>query len=276
MPPAKHPKLIITVAPVGSLPTTTDNPNLPVTPEAIIEDGIACWEAGASILHYHARDKDQKACLDYDFFAKVLEGLRKHTRLIVQISTGFRAPVHRDDRIRAVDLRPDMMSLNVGSVNLPRGPYPNDPVDVEYYAAKMIEYGVKPEIECFDLSHIHAGITLWKRGLIKDPPFFDMVLNVKNALPYHPRHLVHMVDTLPESALWSVIGVGPAQLPASTLGIVMGGNCRVGLEDNLFYAYKDLATNARLVQRVVRLAAELQRDVATPDEARAMPKIENS
>jgi len=95
-------------------------------------------------------------------------------------------------------------------------------------------------------------------------------------LPYHPKHLVHMVESLPPGALWSVIGVGPAQLPASTMGIVMGGNCRVGLEDNLFYAYKHLATNRRLVERVVRLAGELQREVATPDEARAMLRIENS
>lgn len=276
MPPPKHPKLIITAAPLGSVPTKADNPHLPVTPEEIIEDGIRCWEAGASILHFHARDKDQKPSLDYGFFAKVLEGLRKHTRLIVQISTGFRTPVHRDDRIRAVDLRPDMMSLSVGSVNLPRGPYPNDPVDVEYYAGKMIEYGVKPEIECFDLSHIHAGIALWKKGLIKDPPWFDMVLNVKNALPYQPRHLIHMVDTLPADVMWSVIGVGPAQLPATTMAIVMGGNCRVGLEDNLFYSYKQLATNAQLVARVVRLAHELQREVATADEARKMLHIENS
>ncbi len=276
MPAPRHEKLIITVAPVGSYATTADTPHLPVTPSAIIEDGIACWEAGASIIHYHARDKDQKSCLDYDFFARVMEGLRKHTTLIIQISTGFRAPVHRDDRIRAVDLRPDMMSLNVGSVNLPKGPYSNDPVDVDYYAQKMLDYGVKPEIECFDLSHIYAGINLMKKGLILDPPWFDMVMNVKNALPYHPRHLVHMVDTLPPGALWSVIGVGPAQLPASTLGIVMGGNCRVGLEDNLFYAYKDLSTNRRLVERVVRMAGELQRDVATPAEARAILQIRNS
>lgn len=276
MPPRQHPKLIVTVAPVGSYATTADTPHLPVTPDAIIEDGIRCWEAGASILHYHARDKDQKPCLDYDFFARVLEGLRKHTRLIIQISTGFRSPAHRDDRIRAVDLRPDMMSLNVGSVNLPKGPYPNDPKDVEYYAAKMIEYGVKPEIECFDLSHIYAGIDLWKRGLIKDPPYFDMVMNIKTALPYHPRHLVHMVDTVPAEGMWSVIGVGPAQLPATTMGILMGGHCRVGLEDNLFYGYRQLATNAQLVERVVRLANELQREVATPDEARAMLRIENS
>ena len=269
-------KLIITVAPIGSFAFKKDTPYLPVTPSELIEDGIKCWEAGASILHYHARDKDEKPCLDYDFFAKVLEGLRKHTRLIVQISTGFRFPHHRDDRIRAVDLRPDMMSLNVGSVNLARGPYINDPVDVEYYAGKMIEYGVKPEIECFDVSHIHAGIALMKKGLIKDPPYFDFVLGVQNALPFSARHLLHMIESLPPGALWSVIGVAKAQLPASTLGIILGGNSRVGLEDNIFYSYKVLATNEQLVQRTVRLAKELQREIATPDEARAMLGITNS
>ncbi|MEO8450902.1 MAG: 3-keto-5-aminohexanoate cleavage protein [Gemmatimonadota bacterium] len=269
-------KLIITVAPIGSFATKADTPHLPVTPDEVIENGIQCWEAGASILHYHARDKDQKPSLDYGFFARVLEGLRKHTKLIVQISTGFRFPHDREDRIRAADLRPDMMSLNVGSVNLARGPYINDPKDVEYYAGKMIEYGVKPEIECFDVSHIHAGIDLAKRGLIKDPPYFDFVLGVKNALPYSPAHLIHMIGTLPPGALWSVIGVGKAQLPASTLGIILGGNSRVGLEDNIFYSYKVLATNRQLVERVVRLANELQREVATPDEARQMLSITNS
>jgi 3-keto-5-aminohexanoate cleavage enzyme len=101
-------------------------------------------------------------------------------------------------------------------------------------------------------------------------------MNIKTALPYHPRHLVHMVDTVPAEGMWSVIGVGPAQLPATTMGIIMGGHCRVGLEDNIFYGYRQLATNAQLVERVVRLANELQREVATPDEARAMLRIENS
>ncbi len=269
-------KLIITVAPIGSFATRADTPYLPVTPDEVVEDGIRCWEAGASILHFHARDAEQRPSLDYGFFARTVEGLRKYTRLIVQISTGFRFPHHRDDRIRAVDLRPDMMSLNVGSVNLARGPYVNAPDDVEYYAGKMLEYGVKPEIECFDVSHIHAGIDLWKRGLIKDPPYFDFVMGVKNAIPWSPRHLLHMIETVPPGALWSVIGVGRAQLPASTMGIILGGNCRVGLEDNLFYSYKVLARNVELVQRVVRLAAELQRDVATPDEARALLGITNS
>lgn len=269
-------KLILTVAPNGSVPTKRDTPHVPITPAEVIEDGIACWEAGAAILHFHARDADQKPCLDYDYFATVLEGLRKHTTLIVQMSTGSRLNPDREARIRAVDLKPDMMSLNVGSINFPLGPYINRPEDAEYWAAKMQEYGVKPEIECFDASHVEAGVRLWKKGLIDDPPFFDVVLNVKNGLSYTPRNLLNLIEMMPREALWSCIGVGKAQLPVSTLGMLLGGHCRVGLEDNPYYAYHVLATNRQLVERAVRIAGELQRPLATPAEARQMLRIRNS
>ncbi len=269
-------KLIITVAPNGSVPTKETTPYVAITAEEVIEDGIKCWEAGASILHYHARDKDQKPCLDYDYFARVMEGLRKYTTLIVQMSTGSRLVQDRDARVRAVDLKPDMMSLNVGSINFPLGPYINKPEDAEYWAGKMQEYGVKPEIECFDASHIEAGVRLWRKGLIDDPPFFDFVLGVKNALSYTPQNMLNLINMLPADARWNCIGVGRAQLPVSTLGMILGGHSRVGIEDNIYYSYKVLATNAQLVGRAVRLANELQREVATPAEARQMLKIKNS
>jgi len=269
-------KLIITVAPNGSVPTKQDTPHVPVVPDEVVEQGIKCWEAGASVLHYHARDAQQKPCLDYDFFAKVLEGLRKHTDLIVQISTGSRLEPDRDARIRAVDLKPDMMSLNVGSINFPRGPYINKPEDAEYWAGKMQEFGVKPEIECFDSSHIETGIRLWRMGLIDDPPLFDMVLGVKNALSFTPRNMINLIEMMPVGSLWNCIGIGKAQLPVSTLGIILGGHSRVGLEDNIYYSYKTLATNDQLVSRLVRLAGELQRPVATPAEARKILSIKNS
>jgi 3-keto-5-aminohexanoate cleavage enzyme len=269
-------KLILTVAPNGSVPTKRDTPHVPITPDEVIEDGIKCWEAGAAVLHYHARDAEQKPCLDYDYFARVLEGLRKHTDLIVQISTGSRLVPDREARIRAVDLKPDMMSLNVGSINFPRGPYINHPEDAEYWASRMQEAGVKPEIECFDASHVEAGCRLHRMGLIDDPPFFDFVLGVKNALSFTPQNLLGLIAMLPAGAQWNCIGIGKAQLPVSTLGIILGGHSRVGLEDNIYYSYRVLATNAQLVGRAVRLANELQRDIATPAEARAMLRIRNS
>ncbi|MBK8647457.1 MAG: 3-keto-5-aminohexanoate cleavage protein [Gemmatimonadetes bacterium] len=268
-------KLIITVAPNGPVATKEHTPHVAVTVEEVIETGIACWEAGASILHYHARDANQQACLDYDFYARVLEGLRKHTTLIVQMSTGWGLD-DREGRIRAVDLRPDMMSLNVGSVNFPQGPYINRSDYAEYWTAKMQEYGVRPEIECFDASHIEAGTRLWKMGLIDDPPFFDFVLGVQHALSFTPQNMLTLMNLLPAGAKWSCIGVGRAQLPVSTLGMILGGHCRVGIEDNLYYSHKVLATNVQLVERAVRLAKELQREIATPAEARQLLGITNS
>ena len=245
-----------------------------VTPNEVIETGIRCWEAGASIIHCHARDAEQRPSLDYDFFARVVEGLRKHTDLIVQLSTGWRrGDLDCEGRIRHIDLAPDMMSLNIGSVNFPRGPYVNTPEDAEFWAKRMQERGVKPEIECFDMSHVEFGVRLWQRGLIDDPPFFNFVLGIKTALGFSARTLVTLVDMLPPQARWNVIGIGAEQLPATTMGILMGGNSRVGLEDNIYYSYKVLATNEQLVARVKRLADELQREVASPGEARKLLRI---
>jgi len=273
-------KLIITVAPNGSVARKEHTPHVPVTPDELVEDAIKCWKAGAAVLHFHARDKDQNPCLDYDFFERALTGIRANTDLIVQISTGARLGATREDRIRAVALKPDMMSLNVGSVNFPRGGvYVNLPADAEYWAAAMQEHGVKPEIECFDLSHIEAGARLMDMGLIRRPALFNFVLGVKHALSYSPEHLLHMIRSIPRSpgdAMWNVIGIGPHQLKTTALAIVLGGHCRVGIEDNLYYSYQVLATNAQLVERAVRLAGELQREVATPREARGMLGIEGS
>jgi len=145
-------KLIITVAPNGGVPTKEHNPNVPVTPDEIIEQGGACCEAGAAVLHFHARDKDQKGCFDYEFTRKVLEGLRRRCDIIVQPTSG--GWVDKEIRIQAVDLKPDMMSLNVGSINFRGRVYINSPPDVDYLAEKMLAYGVKPEIECYDFSHV--------------------------------------------------------------------------------------------------------------------------
>src|SRR6185295_12625324 len=141
---------------------------------------------------------------------------------------------------------------------------------------KMLQYGVRPEIECYDFSHIEAGIDLIDRGLIEKPALFDFVLGIKRTISYSPKHLMNMIDMVPPGNLWSVIGIGRHQLSTQTLAIVLGGNCRVGLEDNLYYAHRVLATNQQLVERAVRLAKELQREVATPAEARKILGIKNS
>jgi 3-keto-5-aminohexanoate cleavage enzyme len=269
-------KMIITVAVNGSMPTKKDNPNVPVTPEEVIEDTVRCSEAGASIVHIHARDKDQGPSHDFEFFKKCVEGIRKRCDIIVQISTGSRTGTFKEVRISAAPLRPDMMSLNTGSCNFDHGPYVNSIQDVEYWLGVMNEYNIKPEVECFDLSHVFIGMDMYKKGLIKDPPMFNIILGMKGALPFTPQNFAHIYNCIPDYAYFNVIGVGRHQLTMCGLAASLGGNCRVGLEDNLYYSYKVLASNVQLVERAVRISKEMQRPIATPAEARKILDIKNS
>ena len=272
----RNKSLIITVAINGSLGTKDDNPNIPVTPEEIIEDAVACCEAGASVVHIHARTPDQKPSHDYDFFAKCIEGIRDNCDIITQISTGSRGNVDRETRVQAADLKPDMMSLNSGCCNFPDRPYINSLSDIEYWLGEMRKYSVIPEIECFDLSHLYTGLDMAEKGLIDKPLIFNIILGMHGALPFTPKNFMHMWDIVPEDALVNSIGVGRYQLPATTLSTVLGGMVRVGLEDNQYYAYKVLASNVQLVERAVRIGKELQRDIATPAESRKLLGIKNS
>lgn len=269
-------KMIITVAVNGSLPTKKDTPYVPVTPEEVTEDTLRCWEAGAAVVHIHARDKEQRPSHDYEFFARCLEGLRSRCDIIVQFSTGARGNVDRETRIRSADLRPDMMSLNAGSSNFATHAFVNSLQDIEFWVSRMNEYDIKPEIECFDVGHVFTGIELGRRGLLKPPLLFTIILGVQGALPFTPQNFMHVYSCIPDDAHFSVIGVGRYQLPMVALSTALGGNVRVGLEDNIYYSYKVLATNRQLVERAVRLSKECQREIATPAEARKILGIENS
>jgi 3-keto-5-aminohexanoate cleavage enzyme len=269
-------KMIVTVAVNGSVPKKEDNPHVPVTPEEVVEDSLKCAEAGASVVHIHARDEEEEPCHDYEFFQECVEQLRAQSDLIIQLSTGARVPTPREVRIQAVDLRPDMMSLNAGCCNFPNGPYVNSVEDIEFWLEKMNAFDVRPEVECFDVSHMHTGIALHERGLIESPVLFNLVLGVKGALPFTPHSFMHMWDTVPDDAQFNVTGVARSQLPLSVLSTILGGHVRVGLEDNLYYSYGELATNVELVERAVRIANEAQREVATPAEARELLGIVNS
>jgi len=269
-------KAIITVAVNGSLPTKEMTPHVPVTPQEVVEDTMRCWEAGASVVHIHARTKDQKPCHDIEFFQECLEGIRARCDMIVQFSTGARGPVDPETRIRSARLRPDMMSLNSGSCNFPHGPYINSLQDLDYWLEEMRKYDVRPEIECFDLSHLFTGLTLIEKGTIEKPVVFNIILGVHGALPFTPQNFMHILDCIPDEFMFNVIGVGRYQLPMVGLAAILGGNVRVGLEDNLFYSYKVLATNRQLVERAARILKEFQREIATPAEARGMLGIKNS
>ena len=262
-------KLIITVAPTGSVPTKDNTPHIPITPEEIIQTGIQCEKAGAAIIHIHARDpKTQSPSTDYVLFKEICDGLREETNLILQISTGGRAGAAYEDRSDRLALEPEMASLTTGSVNFPTAVYANSPELITRLARDMKQYQIKPEMEIFDVSMVQNAVDLAARELVENPMHFDFVMGLKGAIPATIENLVHLKNTLPAQATWTVAGIGAAQLPMGTHAIAMGGHVRVGLEDCIYFSKGKLATNEALVERMVKIADTLMRPVATPDDAR--------
>ncbi len=260
--------LVITVAPTGSIPSRDTTPHVPIAPEEIAEDCVRCAGAGASVCHVHVREPDGRPSSRTEYFRQVLEELRSRTDAVVQISTGGRAGSGYEERAGRLDLRPEMASLTTGSVNFPEGVYANPRDLVERLAGRMKLLGIKPEMEVFDASMVDGAVDLVRNGLADPPLHFNFVLGLRGALPATVKNLLHLVETVPPGSTWTVSGIGRAQLPMAVHAILMGGHVRVGLEDNIYYARGVLARNVDLVSRVVRLAEELGRPVATPAEAR--------
>jgi len=266
-------KLVITVAATGAEVTKDQNPNLPTTPAEIALDAIRCRQAGAAMIHVHGRLPDGSPTQSAEVYAEIIRQVRACTDIIVQTSTGGAVGMTADERLQPVKLRPEMASLTTGTVNFGRDVFMNPPELIEYFARTMVENGVVPEIEAFDLGHVGTALALVKQGVLTLPLHFDFVMGVPGGIGPSVRNLLHMAESLPDGCTWSVAGIGRAQLPLATAAIVLGGNVRVGLEDNLFYTKGVLATNEMLVARMVRISAELGREVATPAEARRILRI---
>lgn len=266
---------IICVAITGSLPTKANNPAVPVSIAEQIDSTHAAFKAGASILHAHVRDEMGKPTSDPARFARLIEGVRKHCPgMIIQLSTGGRSGAGAA-RGGMLPLRPDMASLAVGSNNFPTRVYENPPDLVDWLAAEMITYGVTPEVEAFDLSHIHKAHQMWQAGQIAARPYVQFVMGVKNAMPADRDVFDYYIRTVQRlfgpDAQWCAAGIGPAQLTLNEWSVSSGGHARTGLEDNLRLDRETLApSNAALVDRVTRLCAQYNRPVATPAQARAL------
>lgn len=261
-------KLIITVAPTGSIPKKKDTPHVPVTVEEIVTCALRCEDEGTSILHIHIRDEDENPSDDPQVFHEIVNRIRERSNLIVQVSTGGRAGTDLESRIQRLQMRPEMASLTTGSVNFPNSAYVNPPDLIEALAKEMHRLEIKPEMEIFDLSMINNAVALADRGLAERPLHFNFVMGLRGAIPARIEHLTHLASGLPPESTWTVSGIGAAQLRMGVHALLMGGNVRVGLEDNIYYRKGELATNEKLVQRIARLSKDLGREVATPDEAR--------
>lgn len=264
---------IITVAITGSVPTKKDNPAVPITVSEQVESTHASFEAGASLAHCHVRNDDGTTTSDPEKFGRLVEGLRKHCPgMIVQLSTGGRSGNGRE-RGGMLPLKPDMASLSTGSCNFPTRVYENAPELVDWLAAEMVKYNVKPEIEAFDLSMIFQAVKMEQEGKIKGPLHVQFVMGVKNAMPVDKETFDFYVATLKRiapNATWTGAGIGKGQMMLNRWSLEAGGHCRTGLEDNIRWdeTGKLAPSNAALVKRLADLCSEFGRRPATPAEAR--------
>jgi len=263
---------IICVAITGSVPTKANNPAVPITVAEQIESTHEAFEAGAAIAHCHVRDDEGKPTSDPERFARLKEGIETHCPgMIVQLSTGGRSGAGLE-RGGMLSLRPDMASLSVGSNNFPTRVYENSPDLVDWLASEMATYGVVPEIEAFDLSHIHQAVKMKADGRLPAPLYVQFVMGVKNAMPVDRDVFDYYVKTmarLAPDANWCAAGVGPGQIVVNEWAIAAGGHTRTGLEDNMRIDRDTLAqSNAALVQRAVDLCEKYERPIATWSQAR--------
>ncbi len=266
-------KVIITAAVTGSRPTKEMNPAVPYTPKEIVQSAVECYRAGAAIAHIHVRDPETgNPDFKIELFREVMDRIRQECDMVVNLTTSglhLSGPNLIERRLQPVTLRPEICSLDLGSMNFRDAAFVNSPEWGKTAAERMREYGVKPEIEAFDVGHIYQARDWIKEGLIDDPPYFQLCMGVRWGIEATPENLLFMKSKLPPNARWSVLGVGRAQLSMITLGILLGGNIRVGFEDNIYLRKGVLAkSNAQLVEMAVNLAGLLQRETATPNEAR--------
>ncbi len=262
-------KTIITVAPTGNVPDKKMNPFTPVTPEEIAEDVYNCYLEGASVAHIHARNEKGGPTTDPVVFQEIMDRIRKKCDIIIQLSTGARGG-GLEDRGDCLRLKPEMASLTTGSSNFPGAVNYNPPGFIENLALKMHEFGVKPELEIFDLSMIETALYLFKKGLLKAPLHFNLVLNVPGSLKGSARNLFILKESLPAQCTWTVTAIGKSHKRLCALALILGGNVRVGLEDVLELKQGRAASNLELVKNVKAMAKMLDKEIASPAEARAI------
>jgi len=265
-------RLIVTAAITGSRITREQTPHIPILPEEIADSAVKAHEAGAAIVHIHVRDPetglgDQKP----ELFRQVAESIQRRCDVVLCLTTSGipGRNLAYEQRMVCLDLQPELASFDAGSLNLGGHVFSNPDDFLRVMAQRMLEKGVKPELEIFDVGMIGTCLRLAEKGMLERPMHFQFVLGTPAGSPATARSLAYLLDLIPEGSTWSVAGIGRGQLPMAMMAMAMGGHVRVGLEDNIYYSRGVLAeSNAQLVERAVRIAREYGREPATPDEAR--------
>jgi 3-keto-5-aminohexanoate cleavage enzyme len=270
-------KLIITAAICGAEVLKEHNPAVPYTIEECVREARSAYEAGAAIIHLHVRSDDGAPTQDKTRFKEVIDAIKAVCPdVIIQPSTGGAVGMTDDERLQPTELLPEMATLDCGTLNFGGDDiFINTENTIKYFGKRMIEWGIKPELECFDKSMIDMAIRLHKKGFIEAPMHFDFVMGVNGGIGGDLRDFVFLRESIPAEATYTVAGVGRFEFPLAMAAIIDGGHVRVGFEDNVYLSKGVLAkSNGELVAKVVRMAKELGRDIATPDEARGILRID--
>lgn len=267
-------KLIINAAITGMVPTKKDNPAVPITVGEIVADARRCYDAGASLVHVHARDEDGQPTVQKEIHESIITGIRAACPgMLICGSTSGRTHKRFEQRAVVLDCLPDLASLTMGSLNFPKQASVNAPDMIQALAKAMLDRGIVPELEFFDLGMIdYARDYMIRKRLLVKPFYANLLLGSLGTVAANPYNLVVMVHALPKDMTWSATGIGRSQFPINALAVTMGGHVRVGLEDSLWYdaAKTQPATNAGLIDRVVQVARAVGREPASPEEARQM------
>ena len=264
-------KLIITAAICGAEVTKAHNPAVPYTKEEMVREAKAAYDAGAAVIHVHVRTDEGTPTQSKERFAEILPAIQAACPGAILIpSTGGATGMTPEERLQPTELMPEMATLDCGTCNFGDDIFVNDMPTLRAFGKRMIENGIKPEYECFEIGHLDTALTMAAKGEIPGHPMqFNFVLGVSGCAPATVENLAFMVSKIPYGSTWTVTGVGRGAWPMAAAGIIMGGHVRVGFEDNIYLARgHKAASNGELVEKVVRLAKELGREIATPADAR--------
>ena len=272
-------KLIITAAISGAEVTKEHNPAVPYTVEEVGKEALAAYEAGASIIHLHVREDDGTPTQCKERYAVCIKEIKRLCPdAIIQPSTGGAVGMSSEERMQPLELNPEMATLDCGTVNFGGDEiFVNTENMIKEFGQNMIDRHVKPEVEVFDKGMIDTAIHLNKKGYILSPMHFNFVVGVNGGIAATPRDVTFMKDSIPAGSTFTVSGIGRAAFPMAALAIISGGHVRIGFEDNIYLEKGVLAkSNGELVAKVVRLAKELGREIATPKEAREILKLKEN
>jgi len=266
-------KILITAAICGAEVMKEHNPNVPYTVEEIVAEAKRSYDAGAAMIHLHVREDDGTPTQNKNRYKDCIEGIRDLCPdLIIQPSTGGAAGMTNDERLQPLELIPEMATLDCGSLNFGRNTiFENRETTIEYFAKRMQELKIKPEIEVFDRSMINTALRFARKGFIDGPAHFNLVLGLRGGIGASLDEFNFMVNSLPVDATYTATGIGRHQFNVVAMACINGGHVRVGFEDNIYTSYGVLAkSNGDLVEKAVRISRELAREIMTPAEARKM------